>query len=171
MSYSPLIDFTRSLGVALMFAIYNEKYPEVKDLDRSVYLLNPMSSIKYKNKESKLENIKIHFFKKEINLSNKIKNKYIWDMDKSDFKTTFSLFAMKTNDRMKVQNGVFLCLEKGIIINNNIFICTDDAILIKYIIPKDIVKDLYKTIIKIYPHYQYECLMDPYLFIKDVIKS
>lgn len=131
---SPFIDFSKNPYIALKFAIGNE----INNLDHDVVI--------YKIKL--LDESKLISDKKQINNLLKDYNAtIIRDRKKLDRKIINQLcpdtyfIDIQTNDRMRLQDGVFLFLNNFYIVQNEyIFTKLNDCSIInKYIIPKEII--------------------------------
>lgn len=169
---SPLIDFTKSLYVALSFALKNRQ--EYKS-DIVIYTIEILEEEDYTSSlevaNSWLKDYSVFLFNdpslgdvKTINPSNakkfidELKNKPFVELNAPKAK----LIDVPTNDLMRFQQGVFLLLDdftlvgKGYLTKN----IRDDFAVKKWIINKDICKSLLSLQMTEKPYYNYETITD-----------
>ena len=170
---SPFIDFTKSLHVALSFAL---KGRQEFDEDIVVYTVQISDADNYTNDmvvaECWLQDYKVSLFNSpEAMLKMPARN--ITPADIKDFHERLEasaknaspkarLIDIPNNDLMRYQQGVFLLLtdfrlvQKSYLTKN----IRSDFNFTKYVISKEICADLLKLISKEAPWFEYDCLMD-----------
>ena len=160
-SYSPLLDITKSLEIALSFATYNQSsVNNYENIDAAIYMFEDVEST---NRQGR----KIQIIPNKIKVTDSIFDKKIYLCDLEDFKMEYEIISEMTNDRMKYQQGQFVNIMKAVIINNRICIPNNKNIT-KYIIKSKEIKDYYSYICKNHDRYRFEYLMDPYLYFKNI---
>lgn len=161
---SPFIDFTKNPKIALYFSIYDKNTGLIKSIknDVAIYKVKLLNHNQYITKLSSANS-----------LIRKYNVQYISDVSKEISFEEISLdkigapdsyfIDIPTNDRIDIQEGLFLYLN-NFMISKNGFICNklnDDALIIKYIIPKDVInKNLNRL----------DILLNEYKYIYDVEK-
>ncbi len=174
---SPFIDFSKSLFVAVSFAVKGRKKA---DADMVIYTAfdigfdDTSTDINEVNRWLKNYNVKIinteipegldsFKIKKPAFLSGEIKP------DIGKIERAFNgllpcakLIDVPTNDLMKYQQGVFLLLNDFSIVNKSYLTkaVRQSFAIEKYIISKDLCAELNAFIAKNAPQYRYECLTD-----------
>ena len=169
---SPFVDFTKSLYVALSFAL---KQRQVFNDDIVIYAVEINDSESYTEDlvtaECWLHDYRVTVF----NTPNKIawqpvenramKSRQVLELiNNKSIKTspTAKFIDIPTNDLIKFQQGVFLLLTDfsmffNAYLTKNI---REDFKLVKFVISKDICKDLVELIDKEAPWYQYDSVYD-----------
>lgn len=170
---SPFIDFTKSLYVALSFALKGQSHPQD---DIVVYTVRINESDNYTDSistaEEWLRDYKVSVFNSPERLLKK-EIKRVTPSDIRDFRTMLEessrkaspcakLIDIPTNDLMKHQKGVFLLLtdfrlvQKSYLTRN----IREEFTFTKNIISKNICPLLLKLIKENTPWYEYSCLLD-----------
>lgn len=165
-SFSPFIDLTENLWIALSFSLSNhQKYSDssIKN-DAAIY------AFKVKNKDSRilntqgrvnniLENLSIGINKTHHNE----KNVEAYIIDIKDLRVL--------NDRMQYQKGAFLLLNNYSIDtmhNSRQEYDEEELDITKYVICKMALKDLFWELRENHKPYTINYLEDPYLFLKNI---
>ena len=169
-SYSPLLDFTDDFRVALSFATtYSGFINDYERNDAALYCLS--FDVIDKPREIDFSDIDIFINEKKISMFSVIRNKCLFQCTYDDFRVEASIFADKTNDRMKYQKGCFLYFRRAVIINGNLLLPINFGRIRKYIIPskgKTLTKRKVAEIIKSkYKYYLPQYLMNPYRYFEE----
>lgn len=181
---SPFIDFTKSRGVAIYFALGEPGAP-VKYPKAGVYILDASKSRgacrSLSEVNEHIEEMQLFFLKSRIGPFSKITASALMD---PGTKKTFSLGSLPafisrvvpsydiidipTNDRMKVQKGVFVFFHKAIFVNEEPFALVSKQKLYLTKRPIDALKksDFMGKLIKSNPIFDDGYLMDPYKIFK-----
>lgn len=174
---SPFIDFSKSLYVALSFAIKNRDVFNEDIVIYTVKIRNEADCTKsektanrwvedynvcvFRRNEDYLKNI---IFDKNKNIKNSITHfeKINAKAIKMSNSPAARLIDIPTNDLMMFQQGVFLLLTDFKLVFNSYPTKSirDDFEVTKWVISKDICKDLKDMIEKEAPWYDYDCLLD-----------
>lgn len=179
---SPLIDFTKSLYVALSFAIKDRT--EIKD-DIVIYTAYDIgfddTSTDLEEVNSWLEkyNVSVLNFEHIESIPQKIKTAQIQKPALSQLKEqklnlhkinhivdsvspVAKLIDIPRNDLMKYQQGVFLLLNDFSLIESNYLTKTvrQSFVINKYIIAPDVAIELRKFLLDNAPQYRYDCIMN-----------
>ncbi|MCD7871719.1 MAG: FRG domain-containing protein [Clostridiales bacterium] len=172
LDFSPFVDFTKSLYVALSFALKNKnKFTDdivlytVEIEDYENYTSDIVTTECWLNNYS----VTVHNFSDE-------KLKTIQNISSASIKAAKEavekrrqisspkarLIDIPTNDLMKYQQGVFLLLTDYVMLHQSYLTKNLREVfnISKYIINKDICKTLLKIVSDEAPWYNYECLVD-----------
>jgi hypothetical protein len=191
-SYSPLIDFSKRLGVAASFSVGN--YSHVNDFnskDSSIFVLSLF------NKTDKmittleaadrfLNNFSVYVSKEKITLGSRTPFERrdsagrVVGRKELDFSTfdhviellapKYVLFDLPTNDRMKYQCGTFVMFYDFLMVNGSVlYNLSSDFHVVKMIVPslnsgKNTKNMIIDEIKTKYPQYEMTYLMDPYAY-------
>lgn len=170
---SPFIDFTKSLFVALSFALkQREKY----DDDIVIYTVEIDDEEHYTNDivtaECWLHDYKVTVFNSPENVVKSRKGiigmpsvaESIEAMETRSKGTspTAKFIDIPTNDLIKFQQGVFMLLTDYSLFYDSYLTKSirENFHIVKYVINKDICRDLLDVISNEAPWYQYDCLLD-----------
>ena len=179
LDFSPFIDFTKSLYVALSFAIKNRD--TVKD-DIVIYTVDINDEDNYTNDivtaECWLNDYKVTVYnspeeirriRPNINAATLKAARETIEARSSISSPQAKLIDIPTNDFMKYQQGVFLLLTDYIMLHKSYFTknLREDFNLTKYVINKDICEFLRDMVATEAPWYEYSCLTD----LKSAIKK
>lgn len=168
-AYSPLLDVTSSLDIAMIFACSGiaTNPNEYDEKDASFYIFK-MKEIDY----TKDEKLNIHWLSEKLKFDTEIKpGRPLFVCSASDFAAKYTLKTEYTNDRMKYQKGAFLLFSDGYIVNGHFLIPYHQMYIIKVIVPKEIKKALYQKLVKKNKFYTTSYLMEPYSFISDFLSN
>ena len=147
--------------MASIFATHREN-AVFSDKDYAIFQLLDFGMPKTADKPS----FAVQFRKKPLNWNSSLYANKLINCTLKSFQCRCSILTNQTNDRMKVQKGVFLCFERGFIIDGHLLLYDRNGVVIKYVFPHNSVKHVHNYVVKNNPEYEYECLMDPYLFVK-----
>ena len=171
-SYSPLLDLTDKIEIAAVFANYfyaNTNFNDYRNNDSCIICIN--ENFDFNNidniESSFINDYCVQIIDKKLNYKSKIFNKYLWELTIEDLETRFLYLNRQTNDRMKYQHGYFLAIFHGVIINGNLLSENNkknNNRITKYVINKNIKLEICEEIIKNNIQYDYNYLMNPYLF-------
>ena len=170
---SPFIDFTKSVFVALSFALKNRTVYDndivlytIELNDRSDYTRDMVTAELWLNNYNVTvynspENV-IKKSKGRIKASDVINSIEAFENSSKGNSPKAKFIDIPTNDLMKYQQGVFLLLTDYTLfyksyLTKNI---RDDFNVIKYVISKEICPNLLAMISEEAPWYEYECLLD-----------
>lgn len=182
---SPLIDFTKSLDVALSFAlkgrtsfdkdilIYTlqlkseEEYTTSIETanawirDYSVIIFRDITGIDFQNTLDAISDYKI--------ISEHIKGHNLLELNAPSAK----LIDVPTNDLIKYQQGVFLLLDDFSLMHKGYLTkkIRDDFLMKKWLISKELCPDIAKYLKKTAPHYAYENITDLSNVAKQIKKN
>ena len=170
-AYSPLLDFTDDIKVALSFAV--SKTDSVND-----YIKNEAAlfSLSYRHDINEIDSIKldtidVFISEKKVSPYSKIRNKEVFCCTYKDFDVEAFVVKDKTNDRMKYQKGCFLYFQRAVIINGNLLMPINYGRKCKYTIPSfgdTLTKQrIYEKIRDKYSYYLQEYLMNPYKYFEE----
>ncbi len=170
--YSPLLDFTESINIAISFACSNiSSYNTYIGKDAAILEIDiPKEQVVRKEEECNrlIQSIDIYVCKDKLTYNSIIRGKPLMYCTKKDFEVIAHLIDLKTNDRMRYQKGCFLLFSKAVITGDDVLIPAGlPTCMKKYIIPKDKKKDLYESIKKNRHEIDVEHLMDPYKFFSE----
>ncbi len=179
-SFSPLLDATKSSVIASVFATNFPTNGNINDYnfsDASIFAFKIP-----KNGFILSENLLKDEFRVEIldklTPYSKVMGYPLYEVPLGLLVPKFLLFLNETNDRMVYQKGVFFYLYHGLIVNNQILINyqqsnniiineNQSATVFKYKIWQQDKESLLKSCIRNYPEYRMEYLMNPYLYFSD----
>lgn len=163
-SYSPLLDVTKSLDIATIFACNGKGINpnDYENNDAAIFVF-----IDWDNKKHNVSCLRINRIRNSLKFDSKIiinnnDEKYLFECSDDDFEIEYSFNDEATNDRMKYQQGAFLFINKATIIKNHILIPLSQMTIIKIIIPRFKKQQLYKQKIEKQPGYEVEKLLNPY---------
>lgn len=171
---SPLIDFTKSIYVALSFSLKNR---EIFDEDIVIYTIEIKNENDYTNSlkvaNKWIENYNVLVFNDIITqLSDKSIPKYqdvkniIEEIKSKDWfelnVPTAKLIDVPTNDLMEFQQGVFLLLDDFVLVGKNYLTrkIRNEFGIKKYVISKEICPELLILQMKEKPYYDYSTITD-----------
>lgn len=170
---SPFIDFTKSLFVALSFALKNKK--EYED-DIVIYTVEIEDDEHYTDDivtaECWLHDYKVTVFnspekvvrnnKGRLSKSSVIDSIEAMEARSKTASPTAKFIDIPTNDLIKFQQGVFMLLTDYSMLYNSYLTKSirENFHITKYVISSKICKDLLELISDEAPWYQYECLLD-----------
>ena len=184
-AFSPLLDFTTSLPIAITFAVPANNPNYFSFTDSAIYTLD----VSYKDN--------IYLQKDEKKLNSIIKDMYIVYLGEKirigSYKTVFDckgephyldftsykkvldqilpkylIIDIPTNDRMRCQKGKFLLFYDYVSVNGEMFAVMDDRLsLEKYRIPIILKAPLLETLNSLRPNIRKSYLMNPYTIFDD----
>lgn len=169
-SYSPLLDLTDKIEIEAIFANYfyaNTNFNDYRNNDSCIICINDNFDFDNINKaeSSFINDYCIQVIDKKLDYKSKIFDKYLWELSIEDLETKFLYLNRQTNDRMKYQHGYFIVMYHGVIINGKLLLENKNTNRItKYVINKSIKSKICEKIIKDNMKYDYNYLMNPYLF-------
>jgi hypothetical protein len=175
-SFSPIVDFTKSLDVALSFALSkSSSLSSYYEVDSSVYELkmNTDSVLHEIDKIDKaLRDSKVQVFSRNEYLVNVIRNE-MWTMMLKGLESIIYLIDFPTNDRMLYQKGTFILFNNTIVIGSDIFLSYNKVSFLKNHLVKNVIpcakkEEMLKSLLRNTPHYRFRYLMDPYLFLDEI---
>lgn len=164
-SYTPFIDITKELWVALSFALEPyQKNPEIAD-DIAIYTFNLKT-----NKRKSVAMLKTH------TAIEKVLDNYSFTIHQPRKNTNATLHIIDStelnilNDRMQYQKGAFLLINQSYYdgVDNVQSFSKSDIEIQKYIISHSLLFALYKMMKENHPHYTLEYLYNPYLLFSDL---
>lgn len=189
-SFSPLIDLTGEFLIATSFALSNvSNANEFREHNSVVFQINIPNSSKtiIKNPREARNFLKNEFEMKVISSSHfKLGKEYmlIKKVDVGDSKVTikydsiidfinalipkYKVINIKTNDRMKYQDGSFICFYGCLCLKT--YICyelCEGLKITKIIIPKNKKRKILNDIYKNHREFDLEHLMDPYKYFNE----
>lgn len=182
---SPLIDFTKSLDVALSFAlkgrtsvdkdilIYTlqlkseEEYTASIDTanewirDYSVILFRDITGIDFQSPLDAISDYRI--------ISQHIKGHSLLELNAPSAK----LIDVPTNDLIKYQQGVFLLLDDFSLMHKSYLTkkIRDDFLMKKWLISRELCPDIAKWLKETAPHYAYENITDLSNVVREIKKN
>lgn len=168
--YSPLLDFTNDYFAALSFATtsYNKPINAYYKKDAAIFELSINKTNIIENEieaSDKLKQLDVYISNRKLDVLSNVRGKPLYYCTYKDFETEVSLIETKaTNDRMKYQRGCFLLIIKCVIINGVILMPIDFGYIKKYKISAKKKFEIYDYICKNKKRYEYNHLMDPYLY-------
>lgn len=177
---SPFIDFSKSLYVAVSFALKGREKAQDNFVIYTAYDIGDDDTT------SDINEVNLWLENYNVNIVNTAKveeiNKFLTDRqlrklpDIRNLQTgikkledifngvspTAKLIDIPTNDLMKYQQGVFLLLNDFSLVDSQYLTKTirQSFVINKYVIDKNLCGELREYIIKNAPQYRYECLMD-----------
>ena len=169
-SYSPLLDFTEDVKVALSFATINSG--SINDYERNDAALYCMSFDAITCLERiDFDDIDVFINEKKVSMFSVIRGKCLFQCTYDDFRVDAFILTDKTNDRMKYQKGCFLYFRRAVIINGSLLLPINFGRIRKYTIPangKTLTKRKIAQRIKSdYKYYMPQYLMDPYKYFEE----
>ena len=178
LSFSPFLDFSYSLDVAIIFSTCGDyvSINDYRDNDSSIFFLivydsqrNTPNRLFAKTKEPSSFRVKWH--SGVVTFETKIDGKYLFASDYTFFEIKYTFSKERTNDRMKYQQGCFFVPYDCTIINGHMMIPFNQIGIFKINIPKEEKSKLYSRVIAEHPEYEIDNLMDPYRFFKKSIDN
>lgn len=172
-SYSPLLDISKSLDIATIFACSG------KDINPNLYATIDSAVFAFRIKQEshkKKAKLNIKWFAEKIEFYTVIKTllsgeKFLFECSAKDFSVSYSLISDMTNDRMKYQQGAFLFIEDGFIVNGHLLIPNQQIDIVKVTIPAKMKKELYTKLVNKTSFYDIDSLYNPYQYISDYSKK
>lgn len=168
-AYSPLLDLTKSIDVAAFFACTG------KNINPNTYTKNDSAIFifqllkEYHKKNAKL---KIKWVDTKVSFNSVlVEDKFLFECSPKDFFISYSLMNQSTNDRMNYQNGSFLFIEEGIIINKHLLIPVDQILIVKVVIPANMKKDIYSYVVDVNETLSEDYVYDPYSYLSNYAKK
>ena len=174
LSNTPLIDFTKKMKVAATFAIGNLETPRrmIRSAAAIIRLKVNKDDIIYDidTATNKIKNLKILNYVGKNTLHNFISTmlwvKYFIGNEKS----RAYLIDIKTNDRMRIQDGTFVLFDNIVIINQRIYFINPKgfaSLFSKYKIKAINRLAIHNDILKNDSRYHLNNLLNPYHFMKE----
>lgn len=172
-SYSPLLDVSRSVDIATIFACSG------KDINPNDYSSDDAALFMFQINEGshkKKAKLNIKWFETKLDFTSIIKtghkiDKFLFECSHEDFTISFSLISDMTNDRMKYQQGAFLFVEECVIVNGHLLIPNTQIDIFKIIIPSNMKKELYTELTNKLNFYETDKLYNPYQYVAEYCKK
>lgn len=184
LNISPFIDFTKSLYVAVSFALKGRK--EI-DRDFVIYTAEISNSDYYTKDivvaECWLNDYKVSVFNsadeifnfKSIRFSPSAvkKAKQAFENRAKEIYPKAKLIDIPTNDLVKYQQGVFLMLTDFSLVHKSYLTknLREDFLITKYVVDKSLCSELGKMISSEAPWYEYDCLLDIKTAMQKAVKA
>lgn len=170
-AYSPLLDFSEEIKVALSFATNSSG--AIND-----YLNNEVAlySISFNKDLEEVEHISLSDIcvlinNHKLNALSLIGQCVLYASTWENFGVEACIIKDKTNDRMKYQKGCFLYFRKAIIVNGYLLMPLNFGRIRKYVIPTDgntVTKTgIARTIDEKYKWYRCDYMMNPYKYFEE----
>ena len=175
-AFSPFLDLTRNHLVALTFATSN--HGNINDyFGKNSAVYEFCFNKKHIQNSVSLSSTLIIFIKNRLTFFSQYGTTYLFYCSPSLFNPKVCLIDNMSNDRMKYQDGAFLFFESCIVVNGHILMPFKIGKIVKYIIPPFnkanpyLAKNaIYQTIVDNYRLYDYDHLMNPYLYFSEINK-
>lgn len=168
-AYSPLLDITKSLDVAAFFACTG------KNINPNTYTKNNSSIFIFqllKENHKKNAKLNIKWIDNKVSFNSiLVEDKFLFECSPQDFSISYSLMNKSTNDRMNYQNGSFLYVEEGVIINKHLLIPVDQILIVKVVIPANMKKDIYTFVVNNNDALSEDYIYDPYSYLSNYAKK
>lgn len=166
LSYSPLLDLTDSLDVAIVFATSSlgiglNAYQKT-DAAVFAFIFEDENSDEKHNEISKLN---VEWINNKVTFDKVMNKKYLFLNKSSDFNITYYIEKNPTNDRMKCQRGSFFELLHGYIVNGHMLIPSSQITVLKFRIDAKEKMKMYNNVIKNHPEFSIGNLLNPYNYI------
>lgn len=170
-AYSPFLDFTEDIKVALSFATKNTgSINDYINEDAAVFSISFNDPLSEKSKVD-LSMIDVFVSNKKLNAFSTIRNKPLYSCTYKDFEVEAFILKDKTNDRMKYQKGCFLYFQRAVIVRDILLFPLPFGRIAKYTIPaaENVFskKNVYQKILNDYNHYKYDYMMNPYKYFEE----
>ena len=168
-AYSPLLDLTSNPSIALSFATKSSgDMNKYMNSDASLYEFS-FTTFKELNVDDVylFRNHNTFIIDGRLRISSFVRNKILCKCTYLDFAIDVSIFDKKVNDRMKYQKGAFLYINNSVVVNGIMLMPLSMGKITKYRIPTNNKITIYNANKKYRPQYDYEHLMDPYMFFND----
>ena len=172
--YSPLLDFSSDYLVALSFATLNNGININTYLNSSaalfeMHIINSNKIITDIHEANNIiKKLDVYIYNSKLDFTSKINTEYLFYITYDFFKPEiFFIDTIATNDRMRYQKGCFLFISKGIIINGVLMMPWDFGFIRKYKINHDQKIKIYEYIKTKKHEYDFEHLMNPYLYFSE----
>lgn len=174
-SYSPFLDLTRNHIIALSFATSNHG-----NLNEYFSKKSAVFEFKFNDDvlltKSNISDMWVYFVKGRLRYFTEYKKEYLFYCVPSSFDPTICLLNKKTNDRMKYQDGAFLFFQSCVVVNGHVLMPYKIGKIIKYTInpnKKAIINksSIYQEIVERHREFDFEHLMDPYLYFAEITKK
>ena len=176
-AYSPFLDLTRKHVVALSFATHNEG-------NLNTYFKKKSAVFEFRFKKDVLSEYtdvsrtNVYFSNSKLSFFSVFQDSYLFYCVPQAFNPVVGILRNKTNDRMKYQDGAFLFFQQCVVVYGHILMPYAIGRIIKYTIKPYRGKSriplskatIYQKIVKDYRKYDYEHLMNPYLYFSEVVK-
>lgn len=172
-AYSPLLDFTKEVDIAKIFATLPNVNPnQYKNDDCALYILGLNTKV---TPSINISDVNIQYSNRKLNYRSLIYGTPLYKCSLKDFDVELAFSDYSTNDRMKYQKGVFLFFKRVVIANKIILLNASKGYFIKLIIkcensaPKSSFNkiNLYKAVVKKFPQYKYEYMLNPYSYFEE----
>lgn len=170
-AYSPFIDLTENINIALSFATHNtggiNKYLTTEGAIYEFEFKNNIFSTTMEENTVSIRDIDIFVVEGRLHISAIVRKKILCKCTFEDFNIEKHVFVQQGNDRMKYQNGAFLYLNRCVIVNGILLMPISEGTITKYKIPVEKKKQIYKHICETQKYYDFDHLMDPYKYFDE----
>lgn len=174
MAFSPLLDFTTDIYTAASFAVSNHSKPYLMhDEPAAIFSikLNGNEDIIRENDDSDsiINNLNVEYIGSKPYISTLIKSNMWIDLILGKIYSEYKLIDIKTNDRMRIQNGTFVLFNNVLIIGDDMVVSTRTRRTMSKIITKYEIKvdkgqryRIYSQIMANDSKYHLNFMMNPY---------
>ncbi len=182
---SPLIDFTKSLDVALSFALKDRKQYKKDIIIYTIELKNDEDYTDSVDKANEwIKNYSVVLFNNSVtnfdfknhnslssfkNIHNRLKGRTFLDLTSPSAK----LIDVPTNDLMRFQQGVFLLLDDFSLIGSSYLTkkIRDEFVIKKWVISKEVCPELVNRLLDEKPYYSYKKITNLNSIVNDLKKN
>ena len=174
LAITPFLDFSKNVYSAVSFAIGNYEAPRklIED-DAALYLLNVENKeiIKTSDDASKVINdLYVEYIGSKPRISTLTKSLFWNQFLKGTLHSEYHLIDIKTNDRMRIQDGTFVLFNKVLIIGEDIIFSTKEHSELSKLITKVKIDssnriEIYKEILKNDSKFHLLKMLNPYDFM------
>jgi hypothetical protein len=174
LAITPLLDFTRNIYSATSFAVGNYENPrKLSEDNAAVYLIDIESSERITSSSqatSLIQGLRVQYIGSRPRIATLIRSSFWREFLIGTLHSEFHLIDIKTNDRMRIQDGTFVLLDKVLFIGNDLIVSTKEHKVLSKIITK--LKISHKDRLSIYKHvmsndskHHFLKMMNPYEFM------
>lgn len=178
LALTPLLDFTTNIFNAASFAVSNLEKPHcMQDEPAAIYAISLNGNEIIDSNmliDPIINKLNVEYIGSKPYISTLIRSKMWNDLLLGNVYSEYRLIDIKTNDRMRMQNGTFVLFNNVLIIGDDIVVSTITGRTLSKIITKYEIKvdkgQRYKMYLDIMSHeskYHLNNMMNPYDYMKD----
>lgn len=178
LAFTPLLDFTTNIMNAASFAVSNLKKPNIMQDEPAVIFKIKVEDFEIIKEEKEADNaikhLNVEYIGSKPYLATLIKSKMWIELMRGTTRSEIKLIDIKTNDRMRMQNGTFVIFDNALVLKDDIIFSflklkTLSKVITKYEIKVDKNQryNIYSDIMKNDSKYFLSNMMNPYDYMKN----